>query len=493
MTSRTGAREAGLTGRGAGSVSKTVPAALVVGPSPSTLVLPGSSTIGRPVRDERIREFLWRFANPDRCGKNETPGRLGGRGRPSLGREDPRSNGPPSDRSPVYRAERPPPRLRRAPRPPARLAQAGYEPTTFNDRLSERKGKSYHSDLAYPRPRVRNGCDSTCWLQPWAAVMIIAGCRQPRTATDLRWVDPRGGPRPEGPEASPMSAPEPEPLTPAVPPVPEANPNPAGGIHTTVGHPGRWALAAGLAAGLVAWLGGEKVWQSFEPVFALRTDPYPSPARLQELRNAEVQMASISLGLQGGVLGLAMGLAGGLARRSIRTGLLAAVLGMVLGGVAAVGLARVILPIYLTRSDPDHANMLVSLLIHGAIWSAVGVAGGLAFGVGLGGWRRVLQGAVGGFSGAVVGTLAFEVIAAPGLSARSDRPADLRDRGPRPLRRTWRSPSSPHWARRSPRQTRNRPVSCRKPRIRRTRPRMEPRPERSGCLDDFTGCWPRRG
>jgi H+/Cl- antiporter ClcA len=52
------------------------------------------------------------------------------------------------------------------------------------------------------------------------------------------------------------------------------------------------------------------------------------------------------------------------------------------------------------------------LLTHGAIWSAVGAIGGLAFGLGLGGQGRWKATLVGGFVGAVAATVVYEIVGA---------------------------------------------------------------------------------
>ncbi len=56
--------------------------------------------------------------------------------------------------------------------------------------------------------------------------------------------------------------------------------------------------------------------------------------------------------------------------------------------------------------------MLLPILLLGGIWSAVGAAGGLAFGIGMGGRDRILLGALGGLVGAALGTILYEVLGA---------------------------------------------------------------------------------
>jgi hypothetical protein len=63
------------------------------------------------------------------------------------------------------------------------------------------------------------------------------------------------------------------------------------------------------------------------------------------------------------------------------------------------------------------------LLTHGAIWSAVGAVGGLAFGLGLGGRGRWKATLVGGFIGAAVATVIYELVGAVVFaSSKTDLP-----------------------------------------------------------------------
>ena len=86
-------------------------------------------------------------------------------------------------------------------------------------------------------------------------------------------------------------------------------------------------------------------------------------------------------------------------------GLLAAVFGLILAGTAGAGVTQGLLPIYFhaARASEDHlaSDIVTPLLIHGGIWTAIGLAAGLAFGLGLAGWGRALQAGIGGALGAV--------------------------------------------------------------------------------------------
>ena len=113
-----------------------------------------------------------------------------------------------------------------------------------------------------------------------------------------------------------------------------------------------------------------------------------------------------SFGALGAALGLGLGLAGGLIRRSFVRACLAALVGLCLGGGAGVVTSRLILPVFYKHLTDD--DLTYSLMIHGGVWVAVGAAAGLAFGLGLGGWGRILRATVGGAGAALLATVIYE-------------------------------------------------------------------------------------
>jgi hypothetical protein len=139
----------------------------------------------------------------------------------------------------------------------------------------------------------------------------------------------------------------------------------------------------------------------------------------QERADAATRNAGLALGLTGAAAGLALGLAAGLARRSARAGAAAALLGLVMGAAAGAGATLAAVPLATRVRDRDpgsmSAEMTSSLLVHGLPWAAVGAAGGLAFGIGIGGRDWAGRGLLGGLLGAVAGALLYEVIGALAL------------------------------------------------------------------------------
>ncbi|RUL85285.1 hypothetical protein [Tautonia sociabilis] len=180
-----------------------------------------------------------------------------------------------------------------------------------------------------------------------------------------------------------------------------------------------FALAAGLLAGGLAAAAVEGTYQTFRPglvpeVINGETNMVAPP---HEIARATRQNASLSFGLMGGLLGLAMGWAGGLAGRSGRGPTArAALLGLVVGLAATALASFLVIPAYFEYDTQVQANqgenLIIPLLVHVGSWAAAGAAGGLAFGVGLGGTARGLgaRTAIGGLTGAAVGAVAYELI-----------------------------------------------------------------------------------
>jgi hypothetical protein len=179
-----------------------------------------------------------------------------------------------------------------------------------------------------------------------------------------------------------------------------------------------WALGAGAAAAIASWLLIEAAHDRFRPEAAPRrfTGSTFLIAGSQERAAAGARNAALAFGLMGATVGLALGLAGGLARRSARTAAVAAVGGLVLGAAAGAGASLAALPLATRLHERDPGSMSLemasSLLVHGGTWGAIGAAGGLAFGIGLGGRARAVRALVGGLLGGIAGAFLYEMIGA---------------------------------------------------------------------------------
>jgi hypothetical protein len=84
----------------------------------------------------------------------------------------------------------------------------------------------------------------------------------------------------------------------------------------------------------------------------------------------------------------------------------------VIGSIAAASVSLLVLPYFFKNRDPQSHELILPLLTVGSICSAIGAAGGLAFGIGLGGRDRWIKSLLGGMLGAGLGTVAYEVVGA---------------------------------------------------------------------------------
>jgi hypothetical protein len=196
---------------------------------------------------------------------------------------------------------------------------------------------------------------------------------------------------------------------------PAPTPPPAGGnpLPAQAGNLWRAALIAGLVGGVSAALIGEVTYKYFKPVLVstVINGIEGRNATLDTIDDATVLNAMLTFGMLGAILGVVLGASAGLARRSGRDAAIAATVGLLAGGVAGVGAAAAVLPTALRTSNFQEDDLLRPFLVHSAVWVPLGVAAGLAFGIGAG--RRgtsLLAAALGGGLGAMLGTGAFELI-----------------------------------------------------------------------------------
>lgn len=229
--------------------------------------------------------------------------------------------------------------------------------------------------------------------------------------------------------------PRPDPATRDLPPVASNTASTAPG---TTG-PGPWrpariwttALGAGLVAALASWLAGEATLKTFvPPPKAMIPGPLggTTPEMLAAKLAADIKNTALNYGLGGAILGLSLGMAGAVAAASPRRVPLGSASGLVLGGGAAAGLAAALTPVFHHYYDPAAPSMLLPLLILGGIWTATGAACGMAFGLGLGGRGFVARTLVGGALGAILATVAFEVIYAVAFPLGGSEQVILPDR-----------------------------------------------------------------
>jgi hypothetical protein len=152
------------------------------------------------------------------------------------------------------------------------------------------------------------------------------------------------------------------------------------------------ALACGIAAGLLAWLGEEVAHDAFKPQL-YRTEilgfvsMQPSIA---SQKAADYKNSALTFFILGCATGLAMGVAGGLVARLPSRGLLVGLGAQAAGGLVAVSASLALVRLYYRHQVPDVNDLVTPALIQGGIWTPIGAVGGLAFAFGAGAGRRHL-------------------------------------------------------------------------------------------------------
>jgi hypothetical protein len=172
---------------------------------------------------------------------------------------------------------------------------------------------------------------------------------------------------------------------------------------------------AGVAAGLLAWAGGELAVDAFKPrLFLLPTlaGGTTLSATVASANVAEFKNGILAFAVLGCVTGLTMGISGGLAIRSpargVKVGLGAQAVGLLVGGLASLALLR-----FFYRGLVQNLNDVWSpIWIHGGIWMAIGAVGGSAFALGLGCQRRLLSAIGGAVCGGFFASVLYQTLAA---------------------------------------------------------------------------------
>jgi hypothetical protein len=171
-----------------------------------------------------------------------------------------------------------------------------------------------------------------------------------------------------------------------------------------------------LLAGGGAWLWGESVFDYFKPSEAAASQRYAFAALNREMARTSGLNGALAFGGLGAFLGLALGLAGGLCRSSTKSALVGAIVGFVLGGLAGALPSFGLMPYQWKHrnDDPSGTQLLTPLLIHSGLWAGTGFAAGLAFGLATYGLKgtRIVEAALAGLVGAMLGTLVFELAGA---------------------------------------------------------------------------------
>jgi len=178
-----------------------------------------------------------------------------------------------------------------------------------------------------------------------------------------------------------------------------------------------WAMimVCAAAAGLGSFLAGELAHDAFKPqLFPVEvlTVRALQPSR-ESQRAADLKNATLVFSILGGMTGLAMGLAGGLAVHSLARGLKVGVVALGAGGLVGALVSLALVPLFYRELIPDTNDLLLPVLIHGGIWTAIGAVGGIALAVAMRKSKRQFADAIAGACfGAVLATIFYHALAA---------------------------------------------------------------------------------
>jgi len=175
-----------------------------------------------------------------------------------------------------------------------------------------------------------------------------------------------------------------------------------------------WAilLAAGVVAGLVAWVAGELTHGFFRPrrysveVMGMKS---MQPSR-ESQKAADIANSTLTSAILGSATAFMMALAGGLIVRSPLRGAMVGVVAQAFGAAAGAASAFVLIPIFFRQLVPDSNDLLTPILIHGGIWMAIGVVGGMAFVAGRNTWRELPLAVLSACVGAFIASISFHVL-----------------------------------------------------------------------------------
>jgi hypothetical protein len=141
-----------------------------------------------------------------------------------------------------------------------------------------------------------------------------------------------------------------------------------------------------------------------------------------ETKVLATQNGVIGYAILGAILALGLGAAAALldGRRSISLVFLAGLTGLVLGACGGAAASYLLIPFYFNNLET--ADLTFSMLIHLGIWTVLGAASGVAFGIGSGSRDVFVRALIGGVTGAALATLLFDISGAFFPLAHTERP-----------------------------------------------------------------------
>jgi hypothetical protein len=171
-----------------------------------------------------------------------------------------------------------------------------------------------------------------------------------------------------------------------------------------------WTLGMALLAGSIAWAIGESLYDHYDAKTGPITNRYDFTLQNQAKQAADRNNARLSYGVFGVFMGLIGGLAGGLYRRSAASAVSAGLVGLILGGIGAALVSFELAPMFPRFYRNDSPTLMLPILVRGGTWTVIGMAAGLAFGLGSKGLAGAWRPGVGGLLGGVAGTFVVEVL-----------------------------------------------------------------------------------
>ena len=177
----------------------------------------------------------------------------------------------------------------------------------------------------------------------------------------------------------------------------------------------RWLVAvAGLVAGLAAFGIGEATSELVPPeTVQQKVQGGTTTSLSRSTPRVVTRSGALAFGILGACLGGCLGIAGGLARRSASAAIVSGLSGAVLGLALGTGFSFAAFALYYWADDHYVLDEMVkSVVLHGLIWAPLGAAAGLALAFGLGDRRLGGRTLAAGLLGALMGAVAFDLIAA---------------------------------------------------------------------------------
>jgi hypothetical protein len=171
-------------------------------------------------------------------------------------------------------------------------------------------------------------------------------------------------------------------------------------------------IVAAAVAAVFSWGVGESGISQFRPAISdlnMMGHAYRGESP-QSRELAMLKEASCLLGSFGALLGLGVGLVAGWLEAGHQRAIFAGAVGFLAGAIAGAVPVWLVIPAYNRAEELTSGDLERSLVMHYALWTALGAASGLALGVGLGDWKKLGAAILGGAVGVVIGASAYDLL-----------------------------------------------------------------------------------